>query len=432
MGTNKKKTKDKQKDKRAMKQGRPTEKKTRRGQDLEYRELKKFKTISEKAGYGIAMRAVSGEYIYVNEAYAKMHGFKTEEILGKGLSLTHRPNEIEYIEDLRKQRGDGYIAEITHRRSDGTLFPALVTGSTIKDEEGRPLYYSATVMDITDLKQTEDALRKHKHRIELILQTAMDGFYIIDIEGKIIDANLAAQQITGYDRKELVGNDIRDFEASEDESETMDNARQVVKKGFHRFEIKHRHKSGRVMDLEFSTNYIQIDEERFFFAFFRDVTEMKKTAHALETREEELEMKNLELEEMNAALKVLLKKRDLDKIEMEENLLTNVKELIEPNLERLKNLASGKRQLAYLHILEGNLKNIISPFVRRLNSKYLSLSSTEIQVANFVKEGKTSKEISMLMNLSCRTVEFHRDNIRKKIGIKNKKANLRTFLKSLS
>ena len=82
--------------------------------------------------------------------------------------------------------------------------------------------------------------------------------------------------------------------------------------------------------------------------------------------------------------------------------------------------------------METNLKDIISPFVRDLTSKFLGFTPREIQVANLIKQGKTTKGIARIINLSPRTIEFHRDNIRTKIGIKNKKANLRTRLLSLA
>jgi PAS domain S-box-containing protein len=397
----------------------------------EYEELRKFKVISEKAGHGIAMRNLDGKFIYVNEAYARMHGYTVKEMLGKGLSFVHGAEQINRVRELREQYEGNYIAEITHKRKDGSSFPALVNGSTIKDEDGVPLYYSATVIDITQLKQTEDDLRRQKHRIEMILQTAMNGFYMIDMEGRILETNLAACQITGYARNELVGAQIRSFDADRHVPTARDYAKKVMKKGFHRFEVKQRHKDGHILDLEFSTNYIKTGNENFFFVFFRDITAIKKTDETLKKNKDELEMKNLELEEMNAALKILLKKREQDKLEVEENILTNVRDLVTPNLERLKRISSDPKQQAFLNILGENLTNIISPFTRSLNAKYLSLSPTEIQVANLVKDGKTSQEIADLMNLSSRTVEFHRNRIRKKIGIKNEKANLRSFLLSL-
>ena len=397
----------------------------------EYEELRKFKEISEMAGHGIAMRNLDGKFIYVNEAYARMHGYKVKEMLGKGLSLVHDAEQISRVRDLREQHEGNYIAEIPHKRKDGSFFPALVTGSTIKDEEGVPLYYSATVIDITQLKQTEDDLRRQKQRIETILQTAMNGFYMIDLKGIILETNLSACQITGYSRNELVGAQIRSLDAEQGVASARDYARKVMKKGFHRFEVKQRHKHGHVLDLEFSTNYVKTGDESFFFVFFRDITDIKKTEEALKRNKDELEAKNLELKEMNSALKILLKRREQDKLEVEENILTNVRDLVMPNLERLKKISPDHKQQAFLNILEGNLANIISPLTRRLSSKYMSLSPTEIQVANLVKDGKTSQEIADLMNLSPRTVEFHRDRIRKKVGIKNEKANLRSFLLSL-
>ncbi len=148
-------------------------------------------------------------------------------------------------------------------------------------------------------------------------------------------------------------------------------------------------------------------------------------------RERELEAKSKSLEEINTALKVLLEKGKENIIEVEQNVLFSVKNLARPFLEKLKNSRLDDTQKTNLSILESNLNEIISPFSRAMSSKFLDLTPTEIQVANLVRDGKTTKDIANLMNLSTRTVEFHRDNIRKKIGIKNMKINLRSYLLSL-
>jgi DNA-binding CsgD family transcriptional regulator len=99
-------------------------------------------------------------------------------------------------------------------------------------------------------------------------------------------------------------------------------------------------------------------------------------------------------------------------------------------LQKLNDSGLNERQQSYLNIVEAHIKDIISPFLRKLSSKYLNLTASEMQVANLVMDGKRTKEIALLLNLSEKTIEVHRKNIRKKLGIKNKKANLRTHLLS--
>ena len=148
-------------------------------------------------------------------------------------------------------------------------------------------------------------------------------------------------------------------------------------------------------------------------------------------RENDLESKTSDLEELNAALKVLLDKREEDKVELQDNIVSNVKALIQPYVDKLKQSSLPDGQKTLQSILESNLNEIVSPFARKLSSKLLNLSPTEIQVANLVKYGKTNKEIAEISRVSQRTVAFHRENIRKKFGIKNQKTNLRTYLMSL-
>lgn len=166
----------------------------------------------------------------------------------------------------------------------------------------------------------------------------------------------------------------------------------------------------------------------------RDITERKKAEEKLLELVDRLERKVKEystnLEEKNAALKVLLKQNQEEKAEMEEKILLNVKELIMPAVDKIKN-GRPKNIRQHINILESNLNRLTSSFSARLTSRSLNFSHQEIQVANFVMHGKTTKEIAELMGLAERTIDFHRAKIRKKMGLVNKKESLRTHLLSL-
>jgi DNA-binding NarL/FixJ family response regulator len=159
---------------------------------------------------------------------------------------------------------------------------------------------------------------------------------------------------------------------------------------------------------------------------------LSETNTALSIRETELQQRTRELEEANSALKVLLKRREEDKGALEESLLAQVRQVVEPLLGRLKETRLDEEQKRLLGILETNLKEIVSPFIRELSSPYLGLTPTQIQVANLIKQGKSIKEIAVILNLSPNTVMSHRYRIRSKFGLLQKKMNLHSFFQSLT
>jgi DNA-binding NarL/FixJ family response regulator len=162
-----------------------------------------------------------------------------------------------------------------------------------------------------------------------------------------------------------------------------------------------------------------------------DVTEERRAVAQMKEKRAALKAKKLELQEVNAALRVLLKGRDRDKSELEGKVLSNVKELVAPYIHKLKKGRLDTKQMTYLRILESNLNDIVSPFVHQLSSKYSALTPKEIQVAQLVREGNTTREIAELSNSSTRTIESHRQSIRIKLGVKDTKANLRSLLSSM-
>lgn len=159
--------------------------------------------------------------------------------------------------------------------------------------------------------------------------------------------------------------------------------------------------------------------------------ELTRSNEQLTARDAELHRQTEELNDLNSALRVLLKKREQDKDALEEKVLCNIKRVAVPYLEKLKQSRLNNEQAVCLNILESNLNDIVSPLVRELSSKYLDLTPSEIQVASLIKEGKRTKEIASILCLSDNTIISHRYRIRSKLGLKKKKTNLRSFLQTL-
>jgi PAS domain S-box-containing protein len=164
----------------------------------------------------------------------------------------------------------------------------------------------------------------------------------------------------------------------------------------------------------------------------KEVTERREAENALKEREAALELEKANLQETNTALRVLLKRREMDKHEFEDHVMYNVKELILPFMDRLKAVTSDERQQAYLRILESNLNDITTAFLRRLSLEFYGLTPSELKVATFIRQGKRTREIASLLGLSMRTIDAVRMSIRRKLRIQNKRVNLRTFLMSIN
>lgn len=162
-----------------------------------------------------------------------------------------------------------------------------------------------------------------------------------------------------------------------------------------------------------------------------EIDERKQVEHVLKEREKELKIWAQRVEEINIALNVLLKKKEEDKAELKKQVVLNIEHLIIPYLEKLKKTELNVKQKTYIHVLESNLNEIGSSFSHRLSAPLMNLTPTEIQVANLLRQSKTNKEISELLNSSPRTIAFHRENLRRKLKLVNKKTNLKSFLQSI-
>jgi DNA-binding CsgD family transcriptional regulator len=163
----------------------------------------------------------------------------------------------------------------------------------------------------------------------------------------------------------------------------------------------------------------------------KETAARKSAEQQLRERQRDLKTRTNDLEEANAALKVLLRHREQDKGALEAKVLSNVRTLILPCVHALKKTRLDRRQQTLLDLIDGRVREIVSSYVVTLASKAAGLTPKEIQVATLIKEGKATKEIGDILHVSTRAVEFHRYNIRKKLGLTSSKTNLRTHLLSL-
>ena len=125
-------------------------------------EIQKFKTIFDQVNYGNAITDLEGNIEYINPYFAKIHGYTTEELIGKNISIFHNeeqmPEVTETIEKLKKY--GSFTQEIWHSHRDGSTFLMLMNGILLKDEEGKPEFLATTAIDITERKQLERKLRQ--------------------------------------------------------------------------------------------------------------------------------------------------------------------------------------------------------------------------------------------------------------------------------
>lgn len=249
--------------------------------------------------------------------------------------------------------------------------------------------------------------------------------------GNIVDANPAAVSFYGWSYEELIYKKITNINMFTEEQvfQEMEKAKKEQRQHFY---FQHQLKSGEIRDVEVYSGPIKMYGRELLYSIIHDISKRKQAELNLIERGNELENKSNELEEVNAALKVLLKHRDEDKKDFEEKIVANVKKLVYPYVEKLYNSQLNDRQMVYLNIIKSNLLDIIAPFLHRLSMKYLDLTPSEIQIAGLVKDGKTTKEIAELLNSSTDAIDFHRNNLRKKLGLRNTKTNLRSFLLSFT
>ena len=296
------------------------------------------------------------------------------------------------------------------------------------------------IRDISERLLAEKTLQESEETFRVMLNSTHDLALLAKRDGTVLAVSNSMAERFGKSLEEFEGLNIYSLMPSKVGALRKSKAQEMVRTKLPLNYTEER--MGQFFDCNLFPILGDDGNVKRFTVFVKNITERfkseialrkagKELEHRVNEKTRELKDKAKNLQEVITALKVLLNKRDEDKKELEQKVLLNAREMIDPYLNKLKKTKLDNMQRTYLGIIESNLNEIISPFARGVSINGLNFSPTELQVANLVKQGKTTKEIAGISNLSPRTIEFHRNSIRKKIGIKNKKINLRTRLLSL-
>lgn len=392
----------------------------------------KYRSLFENAVEGFFRSTPEGRFLDVNPAFARIFGYKSPEELISTISniseqyYVHPEDRRRYMEILKAQ-GTVENFAINARRKDGTSIWISNSTRAILDKSGNVVCYEGIVEDITDRKQTEEALRESEIKYRTLVENIPQKIFIKDRDCRYVSVNENYAQDLGIRPEEAEGKsdynffpkELADKYRADDQRIMRTNRTEHIEEKYiqdgretwvHTVKVPFRDDQGEIVGV---------------FGIFMDISDRKQA-------EEALTAESLRLAETNTALRVLLQRREADQQEMERKILDNIRKLVLPHLTELRSFKLNDIQADCLDMAVANLRQVTSPFLQNLTARFADFTPREIQVANLIREGKTSKEIARLFNISIRSVEFHRDGIRKKLGLNNKNYNLRVFLMNLS
>jgi PAS domain S-box-containing protein len=419
---------------------------------------------------------------YLSPSVQNTLGYTPEELLHKPVTMIFTPESYDYVlnilteilkNKIPKELLEEYrTIEIEMIRKDGSHLLAEAKPAFIYDLDGNPVELLGVSRDITRKKKAEEELKSSREFLSSLINSLDDPFFVKDENGCWILVNQKACEFLGRPEQDVIGKYDHDLFSKKraillkkrdaivlNENRTIIDEDLVSWKGQKIYiSIKKspymdsrtgkKYVTGIIRDI---TIYKQLEQELRISQQFlekkieertaelllsnkklkQEINVRKQTESVLRSREQELEKGRLELEEMNTTLMVLLKKMGDGKADIEEHIISNIREYILPSLKKLLESGLDETQKGYLSTMEMQLKDIASTFSNDLSSQYFTLTPTENQVASLIKEGKSSKEIAEILQVSLNTVLTHRHNIRRKTGLRKSKVNLKSFIRSM-
>jgi len=385
----------------------------------------KYRSIFDHSLDAILLTTPEGSILEANKAALDMFGRSLDELRGIGRNGLVDQSDANLHEALKKRDRNGIErAEIIMLRANGERFPVEITSAIFTDIDGCQKT-SMVIRDITERKRAEELIQQANLYNRSLIEASLDPLATVDHKGRITDVNASAEDVTGRSRAELIGTDFSSYFTEPKRAKS--GYLKAFKEGLVRdYELEIKHVDGHTTPVIFNASVFKdkSGNTRGIFAAARDITLRKMF-------EEELTKKSDVLEDLNTALKVLTDRYKNEQKELEDNIVANIRDRITPYIERLKHTRLDAGQSVLVEIIERSFYEITSSFVKSISQIYYKFSRKEMEIVPLIKDGKTTKEIAEIMGLGKRTVDSYRDNIRTKLGLTNKKANLRTYLLSI-
>ena len=400
---------------------------------------------SEKADYSILDRLNDGVYGIDSRGYIN---FMNRTLMERRSIQSGQYRHIHYIDLIdpecheqakknfaRVMKGEeGIPLELKFADPGGKVRIVEVHSMPVR-EGGKVVGLMGISRDITKRKRMEEQLWANQEQLRLALRAGRQGYFDWDVHKDHIFYSDEYLELLGYGRDEIEAR-IRAWKKRvhpRDKAAVLRTLQEHLDGGTIRYEVTYRMKvkSGAWRWFRGHGEVVGRDDKGRplrMMGTIVDVTPYKEFEEELERRVEE---RTAELVEINSALKVLLRQREQDKSDAEEAMAANLKFMVLPYLNRLRRSGLDLRQKEWVSLIADNLTQVTSPFIRKLGSRYATLTPRELQVAERVRSGKSSKEIAETMGISVKTVDVLRYSIRKKLGLNRKKTNLQSRLSSL-
>lgn len=260
---------------------------------------KKYRAILDNIEDGYYEVDIAGNLSFFNKSFSRILSYPAFELMGMNNRVfMDKENAKKVYQAFNRvfTTGEPFKAfDWELIKKDGTKCCIDSSVSLIRDVEGNVTGFRGIIRDISGRKKSDQDLKQSEQRLRTILQTTLNGFWLIDMQGRFIDVNDAYCTMSGYTRDELLELSIPDIEALENEHEVASHMQRIIQQGWDRFETRHRRKDGEFIDVEMNVKYLDFDGG-LCVCFCHDITSRKQ----MERERQKLESQLRQAQKMEA------------------------------------------------------------------------------------------------------------------------------------